>query len=231
MKCSNCGKEVPERAIVCGYCGEEQAQPAAKAPEPAPEKVVPVEKVDVAPKPAPKKAGPTEKAVSAQPSELPGWVIPAGLGAVALILVVVMLSGRSPQPGAVSSEAVQKELVYVHWDCEEEYVSAEDEIALYYNWTVLEEEQIGDYFSVVEHHVTINGDPVSILADGYGEIEQDGEGFFMQRYWMNLGSMAPGEYEITTFADITEQVFDGWDWYGPDMEMPSFSQDCVVIVS
>ena len=176
MKCSNCGKEVPERAIVCGYCGEEQAQPAAKAPEPAPEKVVPVEKVDVAPKPAPKKAGPTEKAVSAQPSELPGWVIPAGLGAVALILVVVMLSGRSPQPGAVSSEAVQKELVYVHWDCEEEYVSAEDEIALYYNWTVLEEEQIGDYFSVVEHHVTINGDPVSILADGYGEIEQDGEG-------------------------------------------------------
>lgn len=79
MKCANCGKEVPEKAKACGYCGTKVEKPA------------PVKK-------APKKASPVEKTVTTQPSKIPGWVVSVGIVVVAVALAVFWFTSRSPSP-------------------------------------------------------------------------------------------------------------------------------------
>ena len=95
MKCSNCGKEAPESANVCGYCGTrlKQAQPvrpAAETPKPAPQKA------------APEPAVPVEAKQAREKGKLPKWALPAGLIAVglaaaALILLVLFKPSSQPQ--------------------------------------------------------------------------------------------------------------------------------------
>jgi len=213
-RCPDCGSEIPSGARVCSKCG-------FKFPSKSKGKEVKRESQGKKEKPSKKTAGqkPGPKPESAG---LPKWILPAAAALVALLSIAAFFFFASQDTG---------EPVFVPWHCEEEHVSAGSEIAVYYYWTAVEKEQIGDYFSAVEYQVTVNDVPASIKADGFGEIEQDEEGFFKQMYWMNLGNLDPGEYQINTFVDIKEPVFDGWDWFGPDTEMPVFNRSCTVIVA
>ena len=225
MKCANCGKEVPLKANVCGYCGTSVKGKKAAAAIP-----VPLTKSEVK-KPSAKKAPPHSPAKKAanqkqephsQSSGIPRRTLLVVAGIVLILAIASYFIFLSP--------VNDKELAYVAWHCDEEHVSTESEIVLFYYWTTLEKEQIGDYFPVAEHHVTINGLQTAIKTDGFGEIEQDEDGNFKQMYWMNLGSLDPGRYKINTIVDIKEPVFDGWDWFGPGTELPTFNRTCPVIV-
>ncbi len=101
--CPDCRKGVPAKAKVCGFCGAKLAQPAAETPKPAPKKAAPETAV-------PAKKAPVKK-VEVKTRKLPKWALPAGLGAAALILVVVLFAGRSPSQSAQpsQSEAVHTE--------------------------------------------------------------------------------------------------------------------------
>ena len=100
MKCSHCGKEVPENARGCGYCGTPVAQPAAETPKPAPQKAVPEPEV-------PAKKAPVKK-TEVKTRKLPKWALPAGLGAAALVLVVVLFATKSPSQPQTAAEAPQE---------------------------------------------------------------------------------------------------------------------------
>ena len=121
----------------------------------------------------------------------------------------------------------EEELVYVFYNCDGERVKSGDEIAIYYGWAVLERTQLDDYFRAVDYQIRINGEQVPIIQDGYGEIEEDvEEGYFVQKYWMYIGQLDPGEYVIETIVILKEAVFDGWDWYEPGES----SGECLLIV-
>lgn len=239
MKCSNCGKEVPERAIVCGYCGEEQAQPAAKAPEPVPENVVPAEKVDQAPKPAPKKAVPAKKAEKApvedklpQAKKFPVWVW--GIVAVVVLLAVLLI----PRSG-IDERPLQEEIVEdwfsVHWECEEEYLPADKALSLWGSWGATTQEQIDDFYNTVRISVYVNDEEVDISEKGLGDrweeyYETIDADLIVQGYYLNIGLLEPGEYEIVTRVDFTEMIEDGIDTYGPGTGNEYFERFCFVIV-
>ena len=104
MKCTNCGKEVPENARGCGYCGTPVKQAGAVRPAAETQK------------PAPQKAAPETAAPASGPAagkmKLPKLALPAGLGAAALVLVVVLFAVKSPsqpaqppQPEVVPTES------------------------------------------------------------------------------------------------------------------------------
>jgi len=113
MKCSNCGKEVPEKAKVCGYCGKKLVKPGKPlCPNcgkelPAKAKVCGycgtqlIQEKAAAAKPAPTKKEPVKRApakkAEVKTRKLPKWAIPAGLGVAALALVVFFVMQSSPQ--------------------------------------------------------------------------------------------------------------------------------------
>ena len=49
-------------------------------------------------------------------------------------------------------------------------------------------------------------------------------------YWLNIGQLEPGTYDIITVADVTQPVFDGWDWYGPDGDYSGLEGHCALTV-
>lgn len=124
MKCSNCGKEVPEKAKVCGYCGKKLEKPERPiCPNcgkelPAKAKAcgycgTPLElKKAAAVRPELAKKAPVEKPpakkAEVKTGKLPKWVIPAGLGVAALTLVVFFVMKPSSKPETVKDEPQQE---------------------------------------------------------------------------------------------------------------------------
>ncbi len=101
MKCSNCGKEVPEKAKVCGYCGAKLKKPAVETPKPAPKKAASETTV-------PAKKTPVKK-VEVKTKKLPEWTLPAGLGVIAIALVVFFVIKPSSTPETAAEIPQAKE--------------------------------------------------------------------------------------------------------------------------
>lgn len=133
----------------------------------------------------------------------------------------------------VQAEALAEtslESTYVYMNCGSETVQTGTEIALYYDWLTETKEQNSQYFNATNHVISVDGKPISIKSDGYSGIEKTEDGYFNQRYWMNIGELEPGTHVIISIAEITEKVFDGWDWYGPDTDYPEFENYCTLTI-
>jgi hypothetical protein len=122
------------------------------------------------------------------------------------------------------------EPVYLYMNCGNETVPVGSEIVIYFEWITETEEQNNQFFDATRHYISIDGIPTSIKKESLGGIEKTEDGSYSQQYWMNIGELEPGTHTIITVTEITEQVFDGWDWYGPDSEYPSFEGFCTVLV-
>lgn len=153
---------------------------------------------------------------------------------VFLLLASVVLSscGKTEDGGnGANGSAINKEPVYVNSYCEDTtYIQTGREIALYYEWITQTKEQNEAYFDLADHYLSVDGVPLEIKEQGNEEIMELGDGTFRQMFWMNIGILEPGTYEIFSAADISEPVFDGWDWYGPGSEFESLMSICTITV-
>jgi len=107
--CSNCGEELTATAKVCDYCGTPLVKPAPS--KDAPKKAAPAKKARAKvekPKPSPAKKVSVKKApakaAGAKITKLPKWVLPVGLAAFALVLVLFFVFGSSPQEGSTGTD-------------------------------------------------------------------------------------------------------------------------------
>lgn len=116
------------------------------------------------------------------------------------------------------------------WACDDFSVEAGKEVGFFYEWTSKTEEQNNEYFNVTEHNITMNGVPINAILEGIGDVEYDEEGNPRQLYWVVIGDFPPGTYEMVNTIEITEPVYDSWDWYGPDSEYPSMESSCTMTV-
>jgi len=269
MKCQNCGKEIPDTAKVCGYCGTRQAiKPAEKncpqckalvpfdakvcgncghhfdveektsliKEKPVEEKVVKKtsEKEESFKKPVTttaeeKPAKTAQRESVSEPSQslkqkpltgnisLPKWFMPALLWLLPVLAAAIYF--------LFFSAPSISQMTLVFWDCGEQSVDANQPLAIYYYWLAAEEEQVDDYFKVASHSIMINDKLAAIKMDGFGDLEQDPDGV-KRRYWMYIGKLQPGEYEIATTLVIEDRVFDGWDWFGPGTAYPGTTHYC-----
>ena len=123
----------------------------------------------------------------------------------------------------------EEDLVFVSYKCDDELIKSEDEIAIIYQWAALKPIQLDEYFWGVEHQIRLNGEEVPIIRDFYGDIENmmdNGEKVFYQSYWMYIGRLEPGEYQVETIITLNETVYDGWEWYEPGVRL----RECLLIV-
>ena len=145
--------------------------------------------------------------------------------------------GANLQVGEVELEEQEEEFTdeeswyTVNARCEYESVPADKTIIIWYQWGTLEKEQGIEFFEVTHHTIYVDDEEVQILAQDFGDAYFDEEqGFFQQGYWMDIGYLEPGYHEIATIAEPQEQVFDGWDWYGPGAETEYLEFFCPVEV-
>jgi len=98
---------------------------------------------------------------------------------VAVIALVFLISCG----GGESESSKNKEPVYVYWYCEDaNYVQAGREIALYYEWITQTKEQNEAYFDVADHYLSVDGVPLEIKEQGFGEIMELADGTFKQMF-------------------------------------------------
>ena len=157
---------------------------------------------------------------------------------VLLIVCGILLSAcgsSGDEAAAQQSEAeIQPESTvepaYVYMDCGTDFVPTDSEIALYYAWVAQSEEQVGDFALAVQHAVSVDGKPVTIRQAGNDGLETTDEGYYSQVFWVNIGQLEPGTYDIITVADVSDPVYDGWDWYGPEQDYSGLEGHCTLTV-
>ncbi len=156
----------------------------------------------------------------------------------ALILISTFILSACDQTDSQTEEQIEDikepagttETSFVYMNCENEIVPIGNEIAIFYDWVTVTEEQNNQYFEVAQHYISIDGIPSSIKEEGLTGLEKTEDGYFGQQYWMNIGALEPGSHTIITVIEFSERVFDGWEWFGPDSDYPSYEGYCTINV-
>jgi hypothetical protein len=164
---------------------------------------------------------------------------------VLLIVLSVLLSacgsnGEAASSAATSDEPAVEDTVvtavdagepyYVYMDCGSYAVPTGSNITLIYYWLAQTEQQVGDFAISVKHAVSVDGKPVTIQSEGNEGLETTEEGYYSQMFWISIGELDPGTYDIVTVANPSQDVFDGWDWYGPGQDYPGLEGHCTLTV-
>ena len=113
------------------------------------------------------------------------------------------------------------------------YVSREDKIAVHWGWMADTRQQIQDHIEQVVFDMTINGQPVTM--DIVSEIKEsyddngvlEGYSVFFYHY---AGKLAPGSHLVEIRITWKEEIYDGWDYYGPGTSYPDLGGFCEIIV-
>lgn len=154
--------------------------------------------------------------------------------AMALVLSACGPSEEAAAPvqqnPSISEAERPDEAVLVYMDCGSDAVPSGSTIAMNYTWVTQTEQQLDDYAGAVKHAVSVDGKPVTIKSEGYESMETTDEGYYAQVYWLDIGPLEPGVYDIVTIADVTQAVSDGWDWYGPDQDYTGLEGHCTLTV-
>jgi len=205
--CPQCGKELPADALACGYCGAKLGQPAAKAPKAAP-----------AARPAPAKAEPGPSLLSG----LPKWALPAGI--VALVVVVILFFVLLPGPG--------EEVSILVLECEEPiYISVHDSVYLYSVWTAETEAQMEDYLNSYEYVLNLDGKEFGFEynSDIYSDIYEDEE-FYLVDHEVFIGQLEEGTHHLESRLWFKNAIWDGTNEWGPGTEFKEAYFTCEIIV-
>jgi len=97
-------------------------------------------------------------------------------------------------------------------------------------WAAITEEQVNDYLNAVSHSILVNGNPIDSEAT-HGEAGPlEGKDMFFALSSFDVGVLEPGTYEIRTELTFSEKIYDGYEYYGPGTNYPTFAGTCTVIV-
>lgn len=241
MKCPNCGKEVPEDRIFCGFCGSVVPEPERKKAAPEPDPTRKVKK----PRPAPKEKQPSPSA------GLPKWVIPAVAGALVIIVLLVVLFSRGgidtpvasqpAEPDSSGSETEEDqtpagELVTIPLICEEAVtVGRNDSLRLRAGWYAVKEAQVKDYLEVFEYELTLDGNPISFdeqtdIFEYDADPEKDIQGGYGVEHYASIGKLSPRTHMVDYDFSFSDVIYDGFDEFGPDTDFPGTKYQCEIIV-
>jgi hypothetical protein len=233
MFCPNCGKEIPNTAKVCGYCGNKvplkvEAPPLIIEPKPKPS----------TPLPSPKPTPATVKTQEAKPGKSTGMLKWAwGLIGVLLVAGAVFLYAQFLAPTPQS--------VYLPNFCEldqfKNTAKAGTPIDLYYDgWGALGYKLTEENREHIKNKLLLDGQSVSgkqqkaVPSDeipcGYNMPDKY-DGIYWSFYKTTLDPLSVGEHDLLVIQIIDAQFTDGFDsdgdgqedYYGPGSKTFEYS--------
>ncbi|MEO0565349.1 MAG: hypothetical protein AAF125_24795, partial [Chloroflexota bacterium] len=149
------------------------------------------------------------------------------------VLTGAPASGPAPQ----NANAIVREGVDVLASCDTvgivppSNLAAGSTIDIYWVWYAATEEQVRDHLNAAIYEITIDGVPIRQI-DRYQQPIQppsDGRDAFVAWY-APAGPLAAREHTLTYRVTWTEQIFDGYNFYGPGSTRPSEEGSCTFTV-
>jgi len=235
MICTNCGKEVPDNAKVCGYCGHK-----LKVVDPLPTAITP-------------KEVPAGKAT--RTGGVPAWIwVVGGLALTALAFMLftqfslwVSRARQNPQSnsavgvvqptanedGQSSSSSAEEPAAEgptsVSVYSGEAEVPAGSEIELTGGWVATTPELVSEYFDSIEAYVTVDGEPRSIGTPFLAEVQEgdydgDGNPDYSGYWYIPMSALEAGRHVILVTIFYSYPITDGFDLDG-NGEEDIYSED------
>jgi hypothetical protein len=220
MICTNCGKEVPKQAKVCGYCGQrlniDTSAPVKTVEKPA----------------APEKHKPAAK------KKLPVWVwIVMAVAFLAVLTVVIVLMGKPGIPidkVPSSPQEVQAGIMVEPGDPDRtgsQYgVPNLDEFINSDGIAVIKEDQVvnigggycpasasimGKTFPYLEFHFTFDG--IDVPRESFISADRQFDPRYCRLYYGIVRSWPPGDHEYRFRITTSTEINDGFKTYPPGM--------------
>lgn len=102
-------------------------------------------------------------------------------------------------------------------------------IDVYWAWFVSDPQYVQQHLDAVSYEVRVNGELLSNWRQFGTPVRQQGASF--AKYWfVPFGPLAAGEYTITYRATWREQIFDGYEFFGPGSINPVEEGSCTFTV-
>lgn len=108
-------------------------------------------------------------------------------------------------------------------------LAAGSTIEVFWIWYASEERYIQDHLDHVTYRITVNGEPLRNLNQYRLPTQPIGTDY--AAYWfVPVGPLDAGTYEITYFVTWDEQIFDGYNFYGPGTQYFTEEGSCTLTV-
>jgi hypothetical protein len=95
-----------------------------------------------------------------------------------------------------------------------ETLAAGSTVDIYWVWYASTEQYVRDHINAAIYEIAIDGVPLPNINQ-YRQAIEDTPGDYVVYWYAPVGPLAAGEYEITYRVTWTEQIFDGYNFYGP----------------
>jgi hypothetical protein len=147
----------------------------------------------------------------------PGYVPPAAAPVVQIGASTVVTKRRQQTPGVIFAECNQYPMA------EPGILYDTDNIIIFWSWFAATEEQALDHINNAQYAVAAWGNPFSNVIRT--PIELLG-GDYWVFYYITLGNLQPGNYQIDYKLYWSQAITDGYDDYGPGTENPQLTGNC-----
>jgi len=95
-----------------------------------------------------------------------------------------------------------------------EDLAAGSTVDIYWVWYASTEQYVRDHLNAARYEIAIDGVPLRNLSQ-YRQPIEDTPGDYVVYWYAPVGPLAAGEYEITYRVTWAQQIFDGYNYYGP----------------
>jgi predicted amidohydrolase YtcJ len=111
------------------------------------------------------------------------------------------------------------------------HVNSQDYVQTTIDWAALTVAEVDDFIGNVHYVLYVNGQPVDTAFNSSTVEALSGNDYYHSLSAFDVGSLAPGKYELRTVLSWDTAITDGQGWYGPNTENPYIIGTCTLIVS
>jgi hypothetical protein len=108
-------------------------------------------------------------------------------------------------------------------------LAAGSTIQLYWRWFAKTEQQVRDHLSAAQYSLRVNGQAISRTRLSFTNIIQRGSDYAVD--WLTVvGPLDAGTYRVEYTVSWTQQIYDGYDTFGPGTNKQQYTGTCTFVV-
>lgn len=108
-------------------------------------------------------------------------------------------------------------------------LAAGSTVQLYWRWFAKTEQQVRDHLNAAQYSLRVNGQAISRTRLSFSSISQRGSDYAVD--WLTVvGPLEAGTYRVEYTVSWTQQIFDGYDYFGPGTNNLQYTGTCTFVV-
>ncbi len=108
-------------------------------------------------------------------------------------------------------------------------LAAGSSVQLYWRWFAKTEQQVRDHLSAAQYSLRVNSQAISRTRLSFTNITQRGGDYAVD--WLAvIGPLDAGTYRVEYTVSWTQQIYDGYDYFGPGTNNLQYTGTCTFVV-